>query len=64
MNQTGVASTGWRRQALRKRLPRIGQWVTLSRLRARPTRSSSHNGLNRSSAPSSRSSVDTASSRK
>ena len=43
---------------------RVGQWVTLRRLRARPTRSSSHSGLNRSSAPSSRSSVETASSRK
>ena len=31
MNQTGVASTGWRRQALRNRLPRVVQWVTLSR---------------------------------
>ena len=34
----------------------VGQWVTLRRLRARPTRSSSHSGLNLSSAPSSRSS--------
>ena len=42
----------------------LDQWVTLSRFRARPTRSSSHSGLNRSSAPSSCSSVDTASSRK
>ncbi len=33
------------------------QWVTLSRLRARPTRSSSHSGLKRSSAPRSRSSA-------
>ena len=43
---------------------RVDQWVTLRRLRARPTRSSSHSGLNRSSAPSSRSSVETESSRK
>ena len=42
----------------------VDQCVTLRRLRARPTRSSSHSGLNRSSAPSWCSSVDTASSRK
>src|SRR5205823_12396513 len=53
---------------------RVGQWVApvarpvapsrSRRLRARPTRSSSHIGLNRSSAPSSRSSVEISSSRK
>ncbi len=42
----------------------VDQWVTLRRLRASPTRSSSHSGLKRSSAPSSRSSFDIASSRK
>ena len=42
----------------------VGQWVTLSSVRARPTRSSSHSGLNRSSAPSSRNSVEIESSRK
>ena len=47
-----------------KSAARIRQWVTLSRLRASPTRSSSHKGLNRSSAPSSRSSVEMESSRK
>src|SRR5205085_5504827 len=38
---------------------RVGQCVTLNRLRARPTRSSSQSGLKRSSAPSSRSSLAT-----
>ncbi len=42
----------------------VGQWVTLRRSRARPTRSSSHNGLNLTSAPSWRSSVAMSSSRK
>ena len=42
----------------------VGQWVTLRRLRARPTRSSSQSGLNLSSAPSLRSSDATSSSRK
>src|SRR3954468_18449474 len=43
---------------------RVGQCVTFSRLRASPTSSWSHKGLKRSSAPSSRSSFDIASSRK
>ena len=42
----------------------VGQWVTLRRLRARPTRSSSQSGLNLTSAPSLRSSDATSSSRK
>src|SRR6202008_1895858 len=46
--------------------PRTGyaQCVTFSQVRERPTRSPSHSGLNLSSAPSSRSSDDTLSSRK
>src|SRR5215471_4013280 len=55
----GLAPAGSKKPARR-----IGQCVTLRRLRASPTRSSSHSGLNRSSAPSSRSSRATASSRK
>src|SRR6266508_3198659 len=47
-----------------KSASRVVQWVTLRRLRASPTRSSSHSGLNRSSAPSSRNSAERESSRK
>src|SRR6185295_15968174 len=38
-----LASAGFEKSAAR-----IRQWVTLRRLRARPTRSSSHSGLKRS----------------
>src|SRR6185312_149555 len=55
-----LSSTGLKEPAR----TRVGQCVTFRRLCARPTRSSSHSGLNRNSAPSSRSSLATASSRK
>ena len=60
--------------SLKESAVRVGQWVAPAarppalsrsrRSRARPTRSSSHIGLNRSSAPSCRSSLEISSSRK